>query len=84
MKQAPPLVAGQLQKLVGDMYRRVPTHPTAAERIAMVRDVASFCVAFHTMKRGFELSVALASQGLQMARGEGFIFNFVFGKTLRE
>ena len=50
----------------------------------MVRDVAIFCVAFHAMKRGFELSVAVASQVLQMSRGEGFIFNLFFGKTLRE
>ena len=83
-KQAPPLVAGQLQKLVGDIRRRVPTVPTAAQRFVMVRDVMIFCVAFNTMKRGFELSVALASQVLQMSRGEGFIFNFLFSKLLRE
>jgi len=35
------------------------------------------------MKRGFELSVAVASQVLQMSGGESFIFNFLFGKTLR-
>ena len=83
-KQAPPLVAGQLQKLVGDIRRRVPTVPTAAQRFVMVRDVMIFCVAFNTMKRGFELSVALASQVLQMSRGEVFIFNFLFSKMLRE
>ena len=49
----------------------------------MIRDAAIFCAAFHTMKRGFELSVAVASQVLQMAGGEGFIFNLLFGKTLR-
>ncbi|CAN0147179.1 unnamed protein product, partial [Laminaria digitata] len=47
------------------------------------RDVAIFCLAFHTMKRGFELSVAVVSQVLQMSEGEGFIFNFLFGKTIR-
>ena len=35
------------------------------------------------MMRGFELSVAVASQVLQMTEGEGFIFNFLFWKTLR-
>ena len=45
VKQVPPLVAGQLPKLVGDMCRRVPTLPTAAERFATVGDVAIFCVA---------------------------------------
>ena len=37
----------------------------------------------HTMKRGFEMSVAVASQVLQMSGGEGFIFSFLFGKTMR-
>ena len=67
MKQAPPLVAVQLRWLVRGMRRRVQTLPTAAERIAMIQDVAKFCVAFHTMKRGFELSVAVASQVLLMS-----------------
>ena len=83
VKQAPQLVAVQLRELVRDMRRRAQTLRTAAERIAMTRDVAIFCVAFHTMKRGFELSVAVASQVLQMSGGESFIFNFLFGKTLR-
>ena len=45
--------------------------------------MAIFCVVFHTMERGFELSVEVASRVLQMAGGEGFTFNFMFGKTLR-
>ena len=83
VKQAPPLVAVQLRKLVRNMRRRAQTLPTAVERIAMIRHVAIFCVAFHTMKRGFQLSVAVAAQVLQMAGGEWFIFDFLFGKTLR-
>ena len=77
------MVAVQLRELVRDMRRRAQALRTAAERIAMIRDVAIFCVAFHTMKSGFELSVAVASQVLQMSGGEGFIFNFLFGKTPR-
>ena len=84
MKQAPPLVSRQLQKLVGDLRRRVPTLPTAAERFAMVRDVAIFCAAFHTTKGGFDLSVPAACQALQVSRAEGIVFNFLLGKTLRE
>ena len=83
MKQAPQLVAVQLRELVRDMRRRAQALRTAAERIAMIRDVAIFCVAFHTTKRGFELSVAVASQVWQMSGGEGFISNFLFGKTLQ-
>ena len=62
VKQAPPLVAVQLGGLVRDMCRRARTLPTVAERIAMIRDMVIFCVAFHTMKCGFELPVAVASQ----------------------
>lgn len=51
MKQAPPLVAGQLRKLVVDMRRRVSTLPTAAERFAMVRNAVNVRVAFHTRRR---------------------------------
>ena len=65
------------------MSRCAPALLTAAGRIAMIRDVATFCVAFHVMKRGFELLVAVASQVLQMAGSEGFVSNFLFAKTLR-
>ena len=84
MKQAPPLVASQLRSLFINMRRRVATLPTATERFAMLRDVAIFCVAFHTMKRGFKLPVAVAAHVMQMSGGEGFFFNFLFGKNLRE
>ena len=84
MKRAPPLVTSQLQKLVRDMRGRVPTLPTAAGRFAMVRDEAIYSDAFHTMKRGFELSVSLGSQVVQISRGEGLIFNILFGKPPRE
>ena len=83
VKQAPPLLAVQPRELVRDMRRRAQTLPTAAERIAMIREVAIICVVFHTIKRGFELSVEVASQVLQMSGGEGFIFKSLFGKTLR-
>ena len=53
VKQAPTLVAVQLRCFVRDMCRRARTLTTAAERIAKIRDVAIFCVTFHTMKRGF-------------------------------
>ena len=78
------MVAVQLRGLVRDMRRRAQTLPAATEGIAMFRDVAIFCVAFHTMKRGFELSVAVASQVLQMSGGEGFISNFLFPEDAAE
>ena len=38
------------------------------------------CVVSHIMKRGSEPSVAVASRVSQMAGGQGFTFNFGFGK----
>ena len=49
VKQPLPLVAVQLRGLVRDMRRRTLMLPTAEERIAMIRDVAIFCTASHTM-----------------------------------
>ena len=83
MKQVPSLSAGQLRHLVRDMCRRARLLPTAVERIAMLLEVAIFYVEFHTMKRGSELSAAVALRVLQMTGGEVFIINFLFGKTLR-
>ena len=64
MKQAPPLVALQLRGLMRDMRRRARTLPTAAERIANIRDVTMLCVASDTMKRGFEQTVEVATHVL--------------------
>ena len=69
MKQAPALVAVQLRFLGRDMRRRARILQAAAERTAMIRDVV-ICVAFHTTKRGFELSVAVASHILQMVEDD--------------
>lgn len=77
------MVAVRLRDLVRDTRRRAKLLPTAAERIAMNQDVAIVCVAFHTITRGFELSVAVASQLLPMTGGDGFISSILFGKTLR-
>ena len=82
VKQAPPL-ADQLRMLVVDVHRRVSTLPMAAARFAMVRDVAIFCVAFHTMKRGFELSVAVAAQVSQVSGARGSFSIFTSEKCYR-
>ena len=50
----------------------------------MSRDIALFVTAFHTVQRGLGLSHALVAQVLSLPGDEGLIFNFHFGKTLRE
>ena len=48
VKQIPPLVAVQLRHPVWDTRRRTQTLPTAAERIALIRDAVVFCVTLYT------------------------------------
>ena len=53
------------------------------ERIIITRDVALFSLAMYSMRRGSDLSFRLAAQILRLPEARWFIFNFVFGKTLR-
>ena len=39
-----------------------------------------FAFSFHKTKRGFELSITVVSQVLQVSGGEGFTFNFLLRK----
>lgn len=69
-----PLVEGQLHELVRNRRQRIQVLPTAAERFAKLRNVAMFCVAFRTMKRGFE---AMESTQSSVAEGARFLFSRV-------
>jgi len=69
----PILCAGE-QRRVGVGAKQARMLPTAAERIAMIRGVATLCAALHTMKSGLELAVTVALQVLQMTRRVGFQF----------
>lgn len=83
VKQAPPMLSHRLERLIGYMRRQAQYGKTPADRMRVTRDVALFCAAFHTMRRGFDLPHTLASRVVQLPHGEGLIFNFHFGKTLR-
>ena len=79
----PPMLSPQLKELVRDMRRRAKQCSTASERIAVTRDIAVFCVAFHTMKRGLDLARTLGTELLRLPDHKGLVFNFQFGKLLR-
>ena len=49
----------------------------------MTRDIAVFRTAFHTMRRGLDLSHTLASRVMQLPYEKCLVFNFHFGTTLR-
>ena len=83
IQQARPMLAPMLLKLIRYMRQSARQLETAKARVERSRDIALFVTAFHTVQRGFDLSCALAAQVLGMPKGEGLIFNFHFGKTLR-
>ena len=62
---------------------RVPAQlaESSFQPIAITRDIALFSLAFHSKRRGFDLSFTLASRVLQLLESAGLFFNFLLGKT---
>ena len=52
--------------------------------VVSARNVALFTVAFSTTKRGDELTRTLIQGILRLANHCGFLFNFQWGKTMRD
>ena len=53
-------------------------------RVVLARDFALFTVTFETAKRGDELSRTLIPRILRRPNLSGFLFNFQWGKTMRD
>lgn len=81
-KQAAPLLEDTLVDLLPHMRVRALASGSAAERITITRDIALFALAHHTTRRRFDLSFTMGSQVLRLPESRGFLFNFLFGKTL--
>ena len=71
------MVAVLLGCLVWDTHRRTQRLPTAAERIALLRDT------LHTETCVVKVSVADASQLLQIMGSERLFFNSLFGRCCK-
>ena len=83
VQQARAMLSPVLLEVVRYLRRSARQLTTVRARVERSRDIALFVTAFHTAQRGFDLSHALAAQVLSLPKGEGLIFNFHFGKTLR-
>lgn len=70
-KQAPVLMSPQLNKLIPHMRMTARSGHTPGERISITRDIALFCVAFHTCGRGFDLARTLGAQVVRLPEGAG-------------
>ena len=54
------------------------------DRVVFARDIALFTVAFNALKRGDGLSRTLIQRILRLPNECGFLFNFQWGKTMRD
>ena len=66
------------------MRSRLQLTSSATERVELARDVAFFTVAFSTTKRGDELVSTLIQRIMRLPNKSGLLFNFQWGKTLRD
>ena len=74
VKQVAPMLAHTLAQLLQDMRVRAQLVASVSDRIAITRDIALYSLAFHSMRRGFDLSFTLESQLLRLPELAGQIF----------
>ena len=82
--QAPALLHSHLTAIVAHMTLRIRCTQDPYDRIVLARDIALFTVAFSTLKRGDGLSRTLIQRILRLPNECGFLFNFQWGKTMRD
>lgn len=83
VQQAAPLLEDTAAKLLRSMRLRAQAAETVRDRIILTRDIALYALALYSMRRGSDLSFTMSAQILRLPNSQGFIFNFLFGKTLR-
>ena len=83
VSQAPVLLQNHLAVITAHMTLRLRCTQDPHERIILARDIAVFTVAFNTTKRGDALSRTLIQRILRLPNECGFLFNFQWGKTMR-
>lgn len=84
VKQAPVLLRSHLEAIVGPLSARLQWTSNPTERLRLARNIALFTVAFSTTKRGDELTRTLIQRILRLPNKCGFLFNFQWGKTMRD
>ena len=84
VKQAPAVLPSHLHTIVSPLRARLQCTSDPYTRVVLARDLALFTVAFKTTKRGDELSRTLIERILRLPNHSGFLFNFQWGKTMRD
>ena len=84
VNQAPAVFPGHLHAIVSPLRARLQCTFDSNTRVVLAQDLALFTVAFETTKRGDELSRTLIQRILRLPNLNGFLFNFRWGKTMRD
>ena len=84
VKQAPAVLTSHLHTIVSPLRARPQCTSDPYTRVVLARDLALFTVAFETTKRGDELSRTLIQRIRRLPNLSGFLFNFQWGKTMRD
>ena len=84
VKQAPALLRSHLSAIVTPLQARLQGTVDKVEKLTLARNIALFTVAFGTTKRGDELTRTLTQRILRLPNHCGFLFNFQWGKTMRD
>ena len=84
VSQAPAMLHSHLTAIIAYMTPRIRCTQDPYDRIVLARDIALFTVAFSTLKRGDGLSRILIQRILRLPNECGFLFNFQWGKTIRD
>ena len=84
VKQTPAVWPSHLHAIVSPLRARLQCTSDPYTRVVLARDLALFTVAFETTKRGDELSRTLIQCILRLPNLSGFLFDFQWGKTMRD
>ena len=84
VSQAPAMLHSHLAKIIAHMTLRPRCTHDPYDRVVLARDIALFTVAFSTLKRGDGLSRTFIQRILRLPNECGFLFNFQWGKTMRD
>ena len=84
VSQAPAMLHSHLAAIIAHMTLCLRCTQDLYDRAVLARDIALFTVAFSALKRGDGLSRTLIQRILRLPNECGFLFNFQWGKTMRD
>ena len=84
VSQAPAMLHSHLAAIIARMALHIWCTQDPYNRIVLSKDIALFTVAFITLKMGDGLSRTLIQRILRLPNECGFLFNFQWGKTMRD